>query len=173
VGDPGLPVMIGVLAVPIGVLLLVLVLALMGSLWASPVPLDEQESGEFGDLEEAFEPRPLPPYVPESASRAYGYRPVHTPPAQQSYGSGAPDPYGPSAPDPYGSPARDPYGSPAPQPFWPAARESYGSPAQSPYAAPRRETYGSSAQDPYAHPPGRDPEPEQPRGFPYGPYKHQ
>jgi hypothetical protein len=166
VGDPGLPVMIGVLAVPIGVFLLVLVLALMGSRWVSPVPLDEQESEEseeFGDLEEAFDPRPPPPYAPEPA--AHGYRPVHTPPAQQSYGSGAPDPYGPSA--------REPYGSPAPQPFWPAARESYGSPSQSPYAASRREPYGSSAQDAYAPPPGRDPEPERPRGFPYGPYKHQ
>ena len=37
-GDPGLPIMAGVLAVPVAVLLLVLVLALMGRRWVVTGP---------------------------------------------------------------------------------------------------------------------------------------
>jgi hypothetical protein len=160
--------MVGLLAVPVGVLLLVVVLALMGRRWSSPGPLGEadplDDAAEFDEPADGFERPPLPPYAPAPATRTYGYRPPSDPPARHSYG--------PPAQAPYGSPAYDQYGSPAQQPYWSAPREPYGSHAHEPYGRPAQGLYHASAHDSYGQSQD-DPESEQPPGFPYGPYEHR
>lgn len=61
-GDPGFPVMIGLLAVPVAVLLLVVVLALIGGRWTPP----PEDSGACEDVEgdELVPPWPADPWRP-------------------------------------------------------------------------------------------------------------
>jgi hypothetical protein len=175
VGDPGMPIMAGLLAVPVGVLLLVIVLALMGRRWAAPGVLDEEPYEDHDEAEEYAPPDPwdhrpsperqwpTPPPV-ERARHALPpvERPRHAlPPAQPRYGSLAALP--PARP-----PERDrPLALPPARSGHASAPDSYGS--SDPYDRP----YEREAYDRHRRPeePSRD-EPA-PRGFPYGPYRHQ
>ncbi|MEV0402879.1 hypothetical protein [Actinoallomurus sp. NPDC050550] len=169
-GDPGLSIMAGMLAVPVGVLLFVLVLAMMGRRWALAGPdealIAEYDAGyEDDDFELEPAPSHRPAYDPYGSSYAEAARDRH------GYGEPARDPYG-FAPektyaepreqyaeprDPYGT--RDPYGSPA--------REPYSAPAREPYASPRSGSSGVSDWEPYV-PAQRRPQ-ERPSQPDYGP----
>lgn len=117
-GDPGLPVMAGLLAVPVIVLLFVTVLALMGGRRPAPAggPAEVYEDPE--DVVADFDPWPYAhaqPPAPVStalAPRPYGSlgRDPHGPAYEPAYGYGATGHGRPYRDDPYALPARDSYG---------------------------------------------------------------
>ncbi|MCO5968827.1 hypothetical protein [Actinoallomurus soli] len=156
-GDPGLPIMAGALAVPVAVLLLVLVFALMGRRWVltGPDAVFEDDGAAYGD-DDDFEPTPyraaLEPPRPASAAAYDAYRPA------PGYGS-APAASGSYAPgrDPYATPSREPYDRTTPEPHDRTAPEPYDSPAPEPYAPPQRAEI--SDWEPYVPAPRRSPEP--------------
>jgi hypothetical protein len=169
VGDPGVPVMIGLLAVPVGVLLLVVMLALIGGRWTVPgsYAAEPEPPEPLEDYEEPYvdpwradpwrlaePPRPaLPP-----APRPPAHRPHALPPVSRLALPAASQP-------PPQRPSQDLV--PAPRPYRPPA----GPP-------PARPAYGSLAReqrDPYGHPAEPEQERQSPpqQGFPYGPYRHQ
>ncbi len=119
-GDPGVPMMAGLLAVPVIVLLFVAVLALVSG--RSPAPADVYEEPE--DVVADFEPWP---YAPAEAPA-----PVPAPStalAPRSYGSLGRDPHQPAYDSPYGYQAA--YGAADQrQPYW---DDSYGPAAHDPY----------------------------------------
>jgi hypothetical protein len=133
VGDPGLPIMAGVLAVPVGVLLLVLLLALMGRRWVLTGP-DTALTADYADYDAEYEYGRLEPAP---------YRPALEAPRHAS--STAYDAYGSGAYDAYGSGAYDAYGSAS------QAHGAYES-GRDAYAAPSRETHGGPVGEPYALP---------------------
>jgi hypothetical protein len=150
----------GLLAVPVAVLLLVLLLALMGRRWTAPAYTTEAEVDVVEDpfdLVDDFEPLPYEP-APRMASMP------STALAPRPYTSGQLDRYESPLDHRYGSLARqqsavyDPYGTQA------TAHDGYGSSGE-------LELFGSREVEVYER---RDPEPEpeEPRGFPYGPYKY-
>ncbi|MCO6008387.1 hypothetical protein NE236_25755 [Actinoallomurus purpureus] len=175
-GDPGLPIMAGALAVPVGVLLLVLVLAMMGRRWVLTGPdetfMAEYEARYADDDFEDFEPAPYgaAPAIPRHASST----------AYDAYGSSAPDVYAAPPRDPYGTPVREPYASPRPsspgvsdwEPYVPSPRRpqeasswpSYGAPTEAYEAAPTdaygahgaapADAYGAASTDAYGAAPG-------------------
>ncbi|WP_433180081.1 hypothetical protein [Actinoallomurus sp. CA-150999] len=171
-GDPGLPIMAGVLAVPVGVLLLVLVLAMMGRRWALAGPdealVAEYDAGyEDDDLELEPAPSHRPAYDPyaeaapdrhgygEPARDPYGFAPQETyAEPRDPFGTRAgdpyaePHPYGTHASDPYSEP-RDPYGTRESDPYGSPVREPYSAPAREPYASPRSGSSGVSDWEPY------------------------
>lgn len=158
VGDPGLPVMVGLLAVPVGVLLFVLTLTLMGSRWTAPALAGAPEyAGDLDGYEDDLL-LSLPPYDHGPAYGNPGPAAALVPAPRQPY------PYPPQNPQP--QPQRA-YGSLARQP-WPAHDEHGAHDPYDPYGS--RGSYGSGQQgrDPYGTPIG---EPERSAGFPYGPYK--
>ncbi|GAA4636097.1 hypothetical protein GCM10023196_084540 [Actinoallomurus vinaceus] len=176
-GDPGLPIMAGVLAVPVGVLLFVLVLAMMGRRWAFAGPdealVAEYDAGyEDDDLELEPAPSHRPAYDPYGSSYAepapYG-EPARDPyrsAAQETYAEPR-DPYDTPSRDPYGTRASDPYASPVREPYSTPTREPYSSPAHEPYAAPRSGSSGVSDWEPYVPAPRRSS--ERPSWSEYGP----
>jgi hypothetical protein len=100
VGDPGIPVMLGLLAVPVGVFVLVLTLTLLGGRWEGPAPTEEPAAPP------ALEP-PRPMLALPAASSPsqdllpYGYGRAETPP--RTYEPWAPAPLRQPAPHyPYG-----------------------------------------------------------------------
>jgi hypothetical protein len=134
VADPTLPVMMGLLAVPVGVFLFVLALSMLGGRWSvaaedPPAPLALEPPRQLPAL-----PAPARPVEPSqdlvplpraygSTSRTYGSRPAEQPRPQQQYEpwlsdrsreTYTPEPYRPvtRAPDPYeeSEPQRFPYG---------------------------------------------------------------
>ncbi|MEV5748247.1 hypothetical protein AB0L00_10550 [Actinoallomurus sp. NPDC052308] len=154
-GDPGLPIMAGALAVPVAVLLLVLLLALMGRRWVLTGPdaafAEDYEGYDAEYEEDDLEPTPYRPALEpprHTASTAYdAYRPV--PAAYDAYGSTARprdshaarrDGYATQPREPYGRPAREPYAPPRP------AHGSDWEPYESPRAAqsPDGEAYAPS-----------------------------
>lgn len=162
-GDPGLPIMAGVLAVPVGVLLLVLVLALMGRRWVltGPDTADYDAAYEYGRLGP-------PRHASSTAYDAYAPQTYATPP-RDTYGSEA---YAPPPRDNYGVPVREPYAPPRTsevsdwEPYAPAPRRALEAPSPSPYGAPA-DAYGAAPGDPHAAS-ARDP--YGPGGrFPYAP----
>ncbi|GAB3988044.1 hypothetical protein GCM10029978_109340 [Actinoallomurus acanthiterrae] len=196
-GDPGLPIMAGVLAVPVGVLLFVLLLAMMGRRWALAGPdeafVAEYDAGyEDDDLELEPAPSHRPAYDPYGSSYAEAARDRHghgepardpygfTP--QETYAEPARDPYGfapektyAEAPDRYAEP-RDPYGTrdqyaEPRDPYPPRASDPHGSPAREPYASPRSGSSGVSDWEPYV-PAQRRPQ-ERPSRPDYGPAADQ
>ncbi|MCO5996165.1 hypothetical protein [Actinoallomurus rhizosphaericola] len=148
-GDPGLPIMAGALAVPVAVLLLVLVFALMGRRWVLTGPDVAFEDDAAAYEDDDFEPTPyraaLEPPRPASPAAYDAYRP-----STPGYG------FAPAAHDPYG-PGRDPYATPPRDPYDRTAREPYDSPAPEPYAPPQRAEV--SDWEPYVPAPRRSPEP--------------
>ncbi|GAA4609585.1 hypothetical protein GCM10023195_38820 [Actinoallomurus liliacearum] len=125
-GDPGLPIMAGALAVPVAVLLLVLLLALMGRRWVLTGPdaaFAEDHEGYDAEYEEDdLEPTPYRPALEpprHTASTAYdAYRPA--PAAYDAYGSTArPRDSHAARRDGYATQPREPYGGPAQQPYTP------------------------------------------------------
>lgn len=186
-GDPGLPIMAGALAVPVAVLLLVLLLALMGRRWVLTGPdaafAEDYEGYDAEYEEDDLEPTPYRPALEpprHTASTAYdAYRPA--PAAYDAYGSTARprdshaarrDGYATQPREPYGRPAREPYAPPRP------AQGSDWEPYESPRAAqsPDRDAYAppraaqSSEWEPYVPAPRRSREtPSQPSyGAPAG-----
>jgi hypothetical protein len=163
--------MIGLLAVPVGVLLLVVVLALTGARWtvpgsyaAEPEPLEDYDE-PFVDpwradpWRLAEPPRPALPPAPRPAPPP---APRHAlPPVSRLALPAASQP-----PPPPRSPQRPSQDLvPAPRPYRPPA----GPP-------PARPAYGSLAReqrDPYGHPAEPEQEQSSQQGFPYGPYRHQ
>lgn len=126
-GDPGWPVMLALLAVPVGVVLFVVVLALLGRRWEVPLAetdpdldLDEMDYLEDLDLGPEFPPlqrpappvwelpAPAPPPAPERALPAPPPR-AALPPARPRYGAYSHDPYAPPETDDSSSQAF-PYG---------------------------------------------------------------
>ena len=182
--------MAGLLAVPVGVVVFVSVLALMGRRWTAPVALADAEA-------EAYEEPPVPyadpwgyyepPRAPIALPPAQDSRPVREWPALPP----APEPRHalPAVQDRYALPAARPpdrpYGnSPALPPARPAEPEhppappAYLSYPPESYVLPEgRDPYGRPADpEPYERDRYRRPEeppPEDRRGFPYGPYRHQ
>lgn len=155
-GDPGLPLMAGLLAVPVAVLLVVVVLALVGGRWAVPSPA---AVGEFEEpaLDDPFESLALP-YTPQ--------RPTHALPAPRSYGPGEHGPRAlPAAQAPRALPA------PPPPPRGPIALPAASEPRDRgprERRRPGRHAYGSLArgQDRPAGPEQRPSPPEEFEGFP-------
>jgi hypothetical protein len=144
VDDPGVPVMLGLLAVPVGVLLFVVTLVLMGGRWTSPAVLEEPEqAGEPAPPGWGLEPLPVPPDPPgrPAGGRALpAARPLLAlPPARPRYGAYPHDTY---SPDVY---ARDTY-----------SEDVYARDARDPYESEREPDVSSQRQ-----------------AFPYGPYRHQ
>jgi hypothetical protein len=151
--------MIGLLAVPVGVLLLVVVLALIGGRWTVPgsyaaEPLEEP-------LEEYVDPwradpwrlaEPPRPALPPAPRQPHALPPV----SRLALPAASPPPPPPRPPSQDLVPAPRPYRPPAGQP-------------------PARPAYGSLAREQQREPYGRPTEPEQDQqqGFPYGPYRHQ
>lgn len=139
--------MIGLLAVPVAVLLLVVVLALIGGRWTpSPEPLDEVDEAE--DVEELDDEELAAPWPADP------WRPVASP---------APQPLAP-APLRYALPAGPPPSRdllPAPRPYHPPA------------PPPARPSFGVLSREPRDVPPGHAPDPGYGQGSPYGPYPHQ
>ena len=157
--------MIGLLAVPVGVLLLVVLLALIGGRWtvpgsyAAPEPLEDHAE----DYDEPFvdpwradpwrlaePPRPSLPPWPESPPRPAPQPAL--PPVSRLALPPAPPPR-PQAPSRDLAPAPRPYQRPAPPPPRPA--------------------YGALSHERYDRPAEPDPESSPQQGFPYGPYRHQ
>ncbi|MFL6053862.1 MAG: hypothetical protein ACJ72W_13245 [Actinoallomurus sp.] len=187
-GDPGLPIMAGVLAVPVGVLLLVLVLALMGRRWVLTGPdtalaADYDAVYEYGRLGPApYRPALEPPrHASSTAYDAYAPQTYATPPrntyASEAYASPPRDAYGseayaPPPRDNYGVPVREPYAPPRTsevsdwEPYVPTPRRALEAPSPSPYGAPA-DAYGAAPGDPYAAS-ARDPYGPSGR-FPYAP----
>jgi hypothetical protein len=153
VADPTLPVMMGLLAVPVGVLLFVLALSLLGGRWSVPAPAEDPPAplalepprqlralpAPVRRIEPSQDLVPLPraygsePRTYGSGYRTYGSRPAEQP-RQQQYEPWLSDRSGETyTPEPYRPVTRDPY----------RARESYGE---------------------------SEPEPQR---FPYGPYRHE
>jgi hypothetical protein len=155
--------MIGLLVVPVGVLLLVVVLALAGGRWTAPGAYAAEPEGldDQDDYDEPFvdpwradpwrlaePPRPALPPAPRQTPRPA------LPPASRLALPAA------SQPPPPPRPSQDLL--PAPRPYRPPAER------------PARPAYGSLAReqrDPYGRP--AEPDPESQQGFPYGPYRHQ
>jgi hypothetical protein len=78
VGDPGVPVMTGLLAVPVGVFLFVLVLALLGGRWSVAVP-DDDEPPPQPALEPVRPMLALPAAAPPQELLPYGYGTAEAP----------------------------------------------------------------------------------------------
>jgi hypothetical protein len=158
VGDPGVPLMAALLAVPVGVLLFVVMLALLGRRWtvapaAHAEPYFEQYVEPYlephASAERYAEPAP-PPYPPR-----------HAEPRSPWQGGHDGDSWGRPEPEPWPAPARE-LSAPRPRAALPPAR---------PALPPAQPAYGSYAREEYGPPPERAS--EQPQGFPYGPYRHQ
>jgi hypothetical protein len=157
--------MIGLLAVPVGVLLLVVVLALIGSRWT--VPGSDGEPEPLEDYDEPFvdpwsadpwrlaEP-PRPALPPASRPMLPPPRPALPPASRLAL------PAAPPAPPPPGSHAPSQDLVPAPRPYH-----------RTPSPPPARPAYGVLSHERYDRPPEPDPESSQQQGFPYGPYRHQ
>lgn len=184
----------GLLAVPVAVLLFVLVLAMMGRRWAPAYAAEAEFVEDPYDLVDDFDPLPYAPGPYELESALYEpepprYAPRPYEPASPSYET-APAPYEPPQPstalaprpyaardaDRYESPLDHRYGSLERQPS--AVYDPYGTQTQARDAhAPsgrssgELELFGSREVEVYERP-DPEPEPEEPRGFPYGPYKH-
>ncbi|GLY83617.1 hypothetical protein [Actinoallomurus iriomotensis] len=178
-GDPGMPIMAGLLAVPVGVLLFVIVLALMGRRWVTPAALadapyedDFDEPTPYAEPWGYYEPprapapAPAPPaqqwHAPLPAPRPQNALPPAPRPQPQSYGRQPALPPGesrlalPSARPAYPSPPPESYGGyERPDPY----RRSY-----------ERDTYG---RDPYERQGEPEPDDSSQRGFPHGPYQHR
>lgn len=191
--------MAGLLAVPVGVLLFVIVLALMGRRWVSPVALaDAPFEDDFYEQTPYAEPWGYyePPRAPAPMPPTYDHGPAQQwpalPPAPQPRTALPPAPRPQTAlppappPQPYGrQPALPPGESPLALPrgenplALPPARPAYPSHPPESYRRPERDEYGRPYEhDPYEHDPyGRPARPEQDdssRGaFPYGPYRQR
>jgi hypothetical protein len=154
--------MIGLLAVPVGVLLLVVVLALIGGRWTVPGAYAGPEPLE--DYDEPF----VDPWRADPWRLAEPPRPALPP---------APRPALPPAPRPALPPASrlalPPAPPPRPQPQAPSRELA---PAPRPYhrpPPPPRPAYGALSHERYDRPAEPDPESSSQQGFPYGPYRHQ
>jgi hypothetical protein len=122
VGDPGTPVMLALLAVPVGVLLFVVVLALMGGRW--PAPLTETDPGLDLDVDLGvdlgLDPGPAEQPTSSGWERAALPAPERAlpaapslaalPPARPRYGAYSRDTYGPQEEDDTSSSSAFPYG---------------------------------------------------------------
>ncbi|GAA0366749.1 hypothetical protein NE235_02915 [Actinoallomurus spadix] len=167
-GDPGLPIMAGALAVPVTVLLLVLVFALMGRRWVLTGPDAAVEDDEARYEDDALDPTPYRPALepPRAASPgaydAYGPAPGYgsVPAAHESHGPGRRPYAAPPPREPYERPAREPYAPPRPselsdwEPYVPAPRRSPEPSSRFPavtdsYAAAPRDLYAPPHGDPY------------------------
>jgi hypothetical protein len=148
VGDPGVSLMAALLAVPVGVLLFVVVLALLGRRWTvAPAAHAEPYFEQY--VEPYLEPS-QPPYPPP-----------HAEPQSPWQGGHGGDSWHRPEPEPWPAPPRE-LSAPRPRAALPPAR---------PALPPARPAYGSYAREEYGPPAERAP--EQPQGFPYGPYRHQ
>ncbi|WP_329244076.1 hypothetical protein OG417_47135 [Actinoallomurus sp. NBC_01490] len=152
-GDPGMPIMAGLLAVPVGVLLFVIVLALMGRRWISPAALaDAPFEDDFDEPVPYAEPWGYyePPPAPASMSSAQSHGPAQQRPAPRHALPPAPRPQHALPPV-----AR-------PQHALPSAPRSQSA---LPPAAQPRNALPPAARSQHALPPARPP---QPRSQPYG-----
>lgn len=156
-GDPGLPIIVGVLAVPVCVLLFVLGLAIMGRRWTT--------AGTGTPIGAEFAPAGAPPGTGHPAIGAGG---PSAPAARHA--TPAADAYGPSAMDAYGLPLTGAYGPPAPAARHatppaapcgpPVGPGSYGRAASAERLAPSEDAPSGRApsgrpaygQAPYGHP---------------------
>jgi hypothetical protein len=166
--------MVGALAVPVAVLLLVLVFALMGRRWVLAGPDLALAEDDEAAYEDEFDPAPYRPALEPPRSTAYRpalEAPRTTPSA--AYDAYRPAPgYGsvPAAREPYesrrgsyaGTPA-EPYARPAQEPYAPSRPAEVSdwepyvpSPRQSPEPSSRFPSYEAAPADPYA-PSSRDP----------------
>lgn len=136
-GDPGVPVMLALLAVPVCVLLFVVVLALMGGRWTVPAPLPDPDLDLDRDLDLDLYREPVEELAP--FGRGYAPRPVeHARPAL---------PAGPAAPERALPAAR-------PRAALPPARPQYGAYSRDPYERPEEDDASSRQafpSGPYRH----------------------
>ncbi|MGI5225376.1 hypothetical protein [Actinoallomurus sp. CA-142502] len=168
-GDPGMPIMAGLLAVPVGVLLFVIVLALMGRRWVTPAALaaapyedDFDEPTPYAEPWGYYEPPRAPAPAPPAQSPA---------PAEQ-WRAPLPAPQPQPQPQSYGrQPALPPGESPL---ALPPARPAYPSPPPESYGRSERpDPYRRSYErDPYGRQGESAPDDSSRRGFPHGPYQH-
>jgi hypothetical protein len=175
VGDPGMPIMAGLLAVPVGVLLFVIVLALMGRRWGTPAALaDAPYEDDFDEPTPYAEPWGYyePPRAPAPAPTAQQWHAPLPAPRPQNALPPAPRPQPQPQPQSYGrQPALPPGES---RLALPSARSAYASPPPESYGGyERRDAYGRQENDPHARP-GRSEWDDSSRdAFPYGPYRQQ
>lgn len=132
-GDPGLLIMVGVLAVPVGVLLFVIGLAMMGRRWTTTAA-GAQAGADLPLAEEL----PGTGYVPPAS---YGAPAPYALPAR---------PASPRAALPRSRPAAGGYGGPIPLPPATAPDRGYGDPIALPAARPPDRPYGWHAVRPPA-----------------------
>ena len=151
-GDPGVPVMLGLLAIPVCVLLFVMALALMGGRWTSPAPLTELEPAEgpasFEDPWRLEQPRPF------EQPRSYEQPRPYEQPRRYEEARPYQEPQGYAEPRPSQDRALP---APRPRRALPSARPQYG----------------AFSHDQHERPAEPDPDPSSPQGFPYGPYRYE
>lgn len=167
-GDPGMPVMAGLLAVPVAVLLFVVVLVVMGHRWAVAAPYAEEpvpEPRTLGGYEDRWEVE-IPTRPDLTAIEAPTERPALSPAARGDRYALPPareDRYAPAREDRYAPPAaredryalppvgddRRPYALPQALPLPPAAQEErHTQPApERTVPSPPRPAYGSLARE--------------------------
>jgi hypothetical protein len=127
VDDPTLPMMLGLLGVPVGVLLFVLVLALLGGRWSVPAAAEDPPGPLALESARSLPALPAPVRRIDPAQdlvplpRAYGSLPAAQPRQQyepwlsgRSRETYTPEPYRPVTRDPYRE--REPYAESEPEP---------------------------------------------------------